>query len=204
MPLRQKLTAQALLLWRFLGFFQPPTLRLLHAVAAVLVILQFCTKLFGFGYGHVVLGLILCWVGFALVVWSLKTRGLRHYFPYLWGDMDQLKKIWPNCAGASASSPPGPRAWLPWCRPGPGRAEHEPALRPLDVCGLDQRQPRPWGRRRARHLCLAAAGLCAGPRRHGFGPLLFLEKKYGPEVTDRRLKIFFSQSSGAYPGCEAI
>ena len=92
MPLRQKLTAQALLLWRFLGFFQPPTLRLLHAVAAVLVILQFCTKLFGFGYGHVVLGLILCWVGFALVVWSLKTRGLRHYFPYLWGDMDQLKK----------------------------------------------------------------------------------------------------------------
>ena len=28
----------------------------------------------------------------SLVVWSLKTRGLRHYFPYLWGDMDQLKK----------------------------------------------------------------------------------------------------------------
>ena len=56
MALRQKLTAQALLLWRFLGFFQPPTLRLLHAVAAVLVILKFCTKLFGFGYRHVVLG----------------------------------------------------------------------------------------------------------------------------------------------------
>lgn len=193
MPLRQKLTAQALLLWRFLGFFQPPTLRLLHAVAAVLVILQFCTKLFGFGYGHVVLGLILCWVGFALVVWSLKTRGLRHYFPYLWGDMDQLKKdlaqlrggkriIAPRAKGLatvvqglglgalSMSLLSGLWMYVAWTTATPPLGP-PPCTASLSGCC--------WA------MCWAtAAWLC---------PLLFLEKKYGPGSDGPQAENFFSR-----------
>ena len=92
MTVRQKLTAQARLLWRFLGFFQPPLLRFLHALVIGLVALQVLTKLFGLGMSHVILGLVLCLAGFALVGCSLWKRGLRHYFPYLWGDTEQLAK----------------------------------------------------------------------------------------------------------------
>lgn len=86
------LKVQGELLWRFLGFFQPPLLRFLHALVIGLVLLQVLTKVFGLGLAHVILGLALCLAGFALVGCSLWKRGFRHYFPYLWGDTEQLAK----------------------------------------------------------------------------------------------------------------
>ena len=79
-------------LWRFLGFFQPPVMRLLHASVVVLVALQVLTRLAGMGMTHAILGLVLCMLGLGLIALGLGTRGPRHYFPYLWGDMDQLNK----------------------------------------------------------------------------------------------------------------
>ena len=79
-------------LWRFLGFFQPPVLRLLHASVVGLVALQVLTRLAGMSMTHAIIGLVLCMLGLGLIALGLGTRGPRHYFPYLWGDMDQLKK----------------------------------------------------------------------------------------------------------------
>jgi hypothetical protein len=92
MSIRVKLTAQLALLWRFLGFFQSPLLRFLHAVVVILVLLQFLTKLFGLNGAHLVLGLVLSFAGLLLVGCGLWKHGPRHYFPYLWGDTDQLAK----------------------------------------------------------------------------------------------------------------
>lgn len=79
-------------LWRFLGFFQPPLLRLLHVAVVCLVALQVLTQLAGLSMTHAIVGLVLCVLGFGLMALGLGTRGARNYYPYLWGDMDQLKK----------------------------------------------------------------------------------------------------------------
>ena len=79
-------------LCRFLGFFQPPVLRLLHASVVVLVAVQVLTRLAGLNMTHAIMGLVLCVLGFGLMALGLGTRGPRNYYPYLWGDMDQLKK----------------------------------------------------------------------------------------------------------------
>ena len=79
-------------LWRFLGFFQPPVLRLLHASVVLLVALQVLTRLAGLSMTHAIIGLVLSMLGLGLMALGLGTRGPRHYFPYLWGDMDQLSK----------------------------------------------------------------------------------------------------------------
>ena len=86
------LKSQLGLLWRFLGFFQPPLLRVLHAVVVCMVLLQVLTHLLGLGTMHMVFGLALCVLGFGLIACGLGMRGPRHYFPYLWGDMAQLTK----------------------------------------------------------------------------------------------------------------
>ena len=93
------------LLWRFLGFFQPLGLRLLHALVAALVIMQCLTGLethAGSTYKgivraictdwHVIAGLVLFAPAQALAVGSLQHRGLRTLFPYLWGDITHLRE----------------------------------------------------------------------------------------------------------------
>ena len=86
------LTSQFGQFWRFLGFFQPPALRLLHACVVSLVALQVLTRLAGLSMTHAILGLVLCMLGLGLIALALGTRGLRHYYPYLWGDMGQITK----------------------------------------------------------------------------------------------------------------
>ena len=92
MDMRERLAGQLKLLWRFLGFFQPPLLRFLHAVVVVLVLLQFLTKLLGLNGAHLVFGLVLSLAALLLIGCGLWKHGLRHYFPYLWGDTEQLGK----------------------------------------------------------------------------------------------------------------
>lgn len=92
MGMREKLTAQLDMLWRFLGFFQSPSLRLLHAVVLVLVFLQYLNRLLGVGWVHMAMGMILFIVGLLLVYRGLWEHGPRYYFPYLWGSMAQVNK----------------------------------------------------------------------------------------------------------------
>lgn len=101
------LTEQPGLLWRFLGFFQTPFLRLLHAVIVVLILIQFfdsmgisisTTGQFGLGeltlalsWTHIVLGLTTLILACILTGESLTNKGFKHFFPYLWGDVAQIR-----------------------------------------------------------------------------------------------------------------
>lgn len=86
-------------LWRFLGIFQSPGLRLLHALVAVFCILQFFSSIFmqvgdvkasASAWLHMWGGASLCLLGLLQIYVSLSKRGLRHFYPYLWGDNEQL------------------------------------------------------------------------------------------------------------------
>lgn len=108
LSLAGQLKEQARLLWRFLGFFQRPALRRLHAAIAMLIVLQILSS-FGmrfitpdvmasglfarfFSWYHILAGIATTVLGLLLVRDSLSNRGLRYFFPYLWNDTEQLKK----------------------------------------------------------------------------------------------------------------
>lgn len=108
MSVTSALRNQATLLWQFLGFFQKPYLRFLHAAIAVLVILQilssFAMHMLPSGqinpalsswlasWYHILSGLLLAVLSLLLAADSLTKRGFHYFFPYLWGDTEQLKK----------------------------------------------------------------------------------------------------------------
>ena len=101
MKLLHAIAEQPARLWRFLGVFQSPFLRALHASVAVLVILQLVSSAgmrvgiqdaSGGGWYHMWGGATLCLLAVAQTAYSLGTHGLRYFFPYLWGDLEQLSK----------------------------------------------------------------------------------------------------------------
>ena len=101
MKLLHGIAVQPARLWRFLGVFQPPFLRALHASVAALVILQLISSAFmqpvsagasASGWYHMWGGATLCLLAIVQTVYSLGARGPRYFFPYLWGDLEQLKK----------------------------------------------------------------------------------------------------------------
>lgn len=88
-------------IWRFLGFYQKPALRLVHALIVLLVIMQLGSSYFmrftqGFplisAWYHIVAGIGLCALTVSITVIGLKSHGLRHFFPYLWGENEQIIK----------------------------------------------------------------------------------------------------------------
>ena len=109
MSVTSALGNQAKLLWQFLGFFQKPYLRFLHAIIAVLVILQilssFAMHMLSSGqlnpalsswlasWYHILSGLLVVILSLLLAADSLTKRGFHYFFPYLWGDTEQLKDI---------------------------------------------------------------------------------------------------------------
>ena len=127
MTVKEKIVAQGALLWRFLGFFQPPLLRCIHAAVIAFVLLQFLTSMVmmvtvegpsGLAWIHIISGMALCLLGIALVTLSIRKRGLRNFFPYLWGDMEQLGK---DMRAAAQFKMVGPRPkGLPACIQGLG------------------------------------------------------------------------------------
>lgn len=95
---------QISLLWRFLGFFQKPLVRILHASIVVLVFMQLlggqlvsplmlsAPPVEGFPlYAHMTSGLVILFLACVLVFNSLRNHGLAHFFPYLFGNIKQLK-----------------------------------------------------------------------------------------------------------------
>ncbi|CAK7004017.1 MAG: hypothetical protein DESF_00145 [Desulfovibrio sp.] len=127
MTIKEKILAQGALLWRFLGFFQPPLLRCIHAAVIAFVFLQFLTSICmevplegpsALAWVHIISGMGLFLLGIALVTLSVRKRGLRNFFPYLWGDMDQLGK---DMRAAARFKLVGPRPkGLPACIQGLG------------------------------------------------------------------------------------
>lgn len=105
MAFKELLMAQPARLWKFLGFFQPPFLRVLHMVVIVLVLIQLVTSLgmsaylysapglnTGISDVHLYLGLA-CAVIFPLfTLYCWRMRGLHRFYGYLWGDTEQLRK----------------------------------------------------------------------------------------------------------------
>ncbi|STC89226.1 Cytochrome b(N-terminal)/b6/petB [Edwardsiella hoshinae] len=93
--------------WRYLGSYQKPFLRVVHFVVMLLVIIQILDSN-GMGFTpqqqinpalsdtiftwmHIGIGLLMVVLTLILTFYSLSTRGLRYFFPYLWGDFGQLK-----------------------------------------------------------------------------------------------------------------
>ncbi len=109
MGLGDMLKTQLGLLWRFLGFFQPPVLRFVHAVVVCLIMVQLLTQLFHLGMVHIMVGLVLSMLGLGLVACGLGMRGPRNYFPYLWGDMGQLTKDVAAIRSGKLIIPPRPK-----------------------------------------------------------------------------------------------
>lgn len=100
MSILTTLSVQPGRLWRFLGVFQKPGVRLVHALTASLILLQFASSALmsigleraSFnGWYHMWGGASLCILAVLQTVLSLKTHGVRHFYPYLWGDVEQLK-----------------------------------------------------------------------------------------------------------------
>ena len=96
MSVTSALGNQAKLLWQFLGFFQKPYLRFLHAIIAVLVILQilssFAMHMLSSGqinpalsswlasWYHILSGLLVVILSLLLAADSLTKRGFHYFF----------------------------------------------------------------------------------------------------------------------------
>ncbi|MEF9944338.1 MAG: cytochrome b/b6 domain-containing protein [Burkholderiaceae bacterium] len=94
--------------WNFLGQYQTAAVRWLHAAVVIGVIVQLlnsngmafnrttgavlATPIAEFStWLHIGLGLTLAPLTLVFIAVAIGTHGLRHYFPYLWGDLTQAK-----------------------------------------------------------------------------------------------------------------
>ncbi len=82
------------LLWKFFGFFQTPFLRFWHLLAIVFVVSQLLKRVRTpfIDSWHIELGLLLLPFVCVFLFVSLKRRGFKYFFPYLWGENTQLSK----------------------------------------------------------------------------------------------------------------
>lgn len=101
MKIQESIAAQPALLWRFMGFFQPPFLRMLHALVVLFVILQLCSGAImrvtpagasWTAWYHMLAGMGVCALSVVLAAYSLRRHGLKYFFPYLWGDTAQIRQ----------------------------------------------------------------------------------------------------------------
>ncbi|AJJ10245.1 prokaryotic cytochrome b561 family protein [Yersinia rohdei] len=92
--------------WSYLGQYQKLFLRCLHLTLAALIIVQILnsngmgftsaqqiqpditTELFT--WMHISIGITLLCLCVVFVIYCLSTRGVRYFYPYLWGDFTQI------------------------------------------------------------------------------------------------------------------
>ncbi|EFE51786.1 hypothetical protein PROVRETT_09514 [Providencia rettgeri DSM 1131] len=95
-------------IWDFFGLYQTKRIRILHMLILLLVISQiivsnwmtgtksvvlpFWDEAYLFTWIHIVSGFVLFFLTFFLVVSCFNQRGLRYFYPYLWGDFKQIKE----------------------------------------------------------------------------------------------------------------
>lgn len=95
---------QPSLLWKFMGFFQRPSIRILHALLTILIIVNlllgynlcsikdsasFCSSLL---WVHISVGITITLLTILFIPLCLFYKGLKHFYPYLWGKPTQLMK----------------------------------------------------------------------------------------------------------------
>ena len=93
--------------WAYFRQSHPPLVRTVHSAVLVMVLMQMLSSnlirfdaagrvsaspLFFMGsWAHFGTGLVLALIGAFFVIIEIARRGLRYFFPYLWGDFSQLK-----------------------------------------------------------------------------------------------------------------
>ena len=82
--------------WRFNGLFQPLPLRIIHLLVVFFVVLEFI--LIGLKdvfpsaiHYHKFVGVGLCALAIIMLTYCFILRGVKYFYPYLWGDLTQLK-----------------------------------------------------------------------------------------------------------------
>lgn len=100
MKILHGIAAQPQRLRTFLGLFQPPAVRLTHALIILFVLIQFASGplMWVWAGGASWLGWLHMWSGASLValtalltVLSFRRYGIKYFFPYIWGDTAQLR-----------------------------------------------------------------------------------------------------------------
>ena len=102
-------------IWTYFGQSQPVFIRVLHLMVIFLVASQLITSDFvdldnarrlgnsvSFDFGtwtHILPGLALVVIATIFVLTELFRRGLKYFFPYLWGDLSPLKSDLETLAG---------------------------------------------------------------------------------------------------------
>jgi hypothetical protein len=102
-------------IWTYFGQSQPVFIRVMHLMVIFLVVSQLITSDFvdldharhlgdsiSFDFGtwtHIMPGLALAVIATIFVLTELSHRGLKYFFPYLWGDLSQLKADMSALAG---------------------------------------------------------------------------------------------------------
>lgn len=101
MPVLRTLAVQPARLWRFLGIFQPPVLRTVHALTACSLYPAIYQQHMDAhrkhaasfsAWHHIWGGATLCLLAILQTAISSSKHGLRYFYPYLWGDTEQLMK----------------------------------------------------------------------------------------------------------------
>lgn len=94
--------------WNYLGEQQTPKVRMIHLCVLLLVIIQILISNFMhvpketnigmhgtnafFSWTHFSFGLLLLVLTIALATISFYSRGIKYFFPYIWGDFTQLRQ----------------------------------------------------------------------------------------------------------------
>lgn len=120
--------------WAYLAKTQSKPLRILHLATALFVIIQILdsnkisrsdivqvyetTISPSFIWMHVIVGIIVFLLSLSLTAYCLLTRGVKYFYPYLWGDFTQVKQDLRQMIGLSL--PPASPKGLAACVQGLG------------------------------------------------------------------------------------
>lgn len=94
-------------IWDFFALYQTKSIRIFHLLVLILVILQIIISngmsissngtishqpvYFIFTWMHILIGISLLFLSTILIFICFRTRGIRYFYPYLWGDIIQIK-----------------------------------------------------------------------------------------------------------------
>lgn len=107
MSIAKDLSNQASLLWKFMSYFQPPVIRILHLTITLLILanltlgyLFLCSTknpatyilCSSFLWLHISIGIIVVLLTLIFIPACLFHKGIKHFYPYLYGDTKQLIK----------------------------------------------------------------------------------------------------------------
>ena len=95
-------------IWSFFGNYQTPRIRILHILTLLMVLNQilisnwmngtsdatipaFSEKYF-FTWMHIAEGIMLLFLAIALIYSCFKEKGIKNFYPYLWGNFSQIHR----------------------------------------------------------------------------------------------------------------